>query len=50
MEVEKFKYRRMFGMTAQQMEDEPIDQFFINLFIYAQIEKKKEAIEKHGPG
>jgi len=30
------------------MEEEPIDDFFTNLFIHAHIEKKKELEAKHG--
>lgn len=46
--IQRFHYRKMFGLTAEEMEVEPIDQFFINSLIYGHIEKKNEELSKHG--
>lgn len=42
MELLKYKYRELFHLSAKEMAEEPIDQFFTNLYIYAQISKKQE--------
>lgn len=44
----RYHYREKFGLTAYEYEAEPVDEFFINLHIYAQIQKKKEIEAKHG--
>lgn len=36
------------GLTAQELEVEPIDQFFTNLFILAQIQEKQRIEIEHG--
>jgi len=41
-------YRREFGLTAQQMTEEPVDQFFLNLQIYAFMRDKERLSQKHG--
>lgn len=48
MELMRYKYRKLFHLSAEELEKEPIDQFFTNLYIYAQIQKKEELINKHG--
>lgn len=48
MEILKYKYKEIFHLTAQQVEDEPSDDFFTNLFIHEHINKKQEKINKHG--
>lgn len=47
-EVIAFRYRKIFGLTAQEYEDEPIDQLYTNLYIYGQMNKKEELEAKHG--
>lgn len=46
LELLKLHYRKIFGLSAQEMEDEPADQFFTNLQILAEIEKKERIAEK----
>jgi hypothetical protein len=48
MEIMKYQYRKIFKLSAKQLEDEPIDEFFTNLTIWGLIEKKKELELKHG--
>lgn len=48
MDVQKFVYRQQFGLNALELEQEPTDQFFTNLHIYSQIQKKREHTEKYG--
>ncbi len=48
MEVAKYLYRESFGLTAAEMEEEPIDDFFTNLQIRAFIEDKRKQDKKHG--
>jgi hypothetical protein len=31
----------MFGLSAEELESEPVDQFFTNLFINGEIEERK---------
>lgn len=47
-EVLKYQYRKLFKLSAAEMEAEPIDQFYLNLRIWNLIEKKKELEAKHG--
>lgn len=47
-ELDEFIYRREFGLSAQEMVEEPVDQFFTNLYILAQIKRKRRIIAKHG--
>lgn len=42
VELLKYQYRLLFKLSAEQLEDEPLDQFFTNLNIWGLIEKKKE--------
>lgn len=44
----QYSYRKMFNLSAQQLEQEPVDQFAINLFIEKQINEKQELEAKHG--
>jgi hypothetical protein len=37
----------MFGLSAREMEEEPTDEFFTNLYIYSQIRKKEELEANH---
>lgn len=45
-ELQKYIYRREFGLSAEEMESEPIDQLFMNLTIYALIKKKEEIMNR----
>jgi len=47
-EILAFRYRQIFGLNAQEYEEEPIDQLYTNLFIYGQMKKKEELEAKHG--
>lgn len=48
IELLEFRYREKFCLSAEQMEAEPTDKFFTNLYIYAQIRRKEELENKHG--
>lgn len=48
IEILKFKYREIFGLTSKEMLEEPTDEFFTNLYIYGQIKKKEDIEAKHG--
>jgi hypothetical protein len=41
-------YRKLFGLSAEQMADEPADEFFMNMKIYALIKEKERHMQKHG--
>lgn len=41
-------YRKMFSLSAEQMESEPVDQFYTNLYISAQIDNKQRIEAKNG--
>lgn len=43
----RYQYRKLFGLTAQELELEPADQFFTNLYIYGQIQEKERIESKH---
>jgi len=47
-ELESFVYRREFGLSAQQLADEPMDQFFTNLLILRMIKDKQRLEDTHG--
>lgn len=47
-EILRYKYRKIFGLSAAEMDAEPLDEFYTNLYIYAQIKKKEELESKHG--
>jgi len=47
-ELAIFHYRKMFGLSATQIEQEPIDQLFLNLKIYAYIKDKERLEAKNG--
>jgi hypothetical protein len=47
VDVAQYKYRKIFGLSAAEMQSEPADQFFINLKIHAEIEKKKALEANH---
>lgn len=47
-EIIAYRYREIFGLTAQEYQDEPVDQLYTNLYIYGQIKKKEELEAKHG--
>lgn len=38
----RYAYRKKFGLTAEEFENEPADQLFTNNYITAQLEKKRE--------
>jgi hypothetical protein len=45
-ELQRYIYRREFGLSAAEMEAEPVDQFLTNITIYALIKKKEELMSK----
>ena len=47
-ELAKYIYRKTFHLSAQEMEDEPIDQFFTNLQILGYMKDKERLESKHG--
>lgn len=47
-ELLRFTYRRLFGLSAAEIANEPMDEFYTNLFIYAEMQKKEELMNKHG--
>lgn len=48
IEILRYRYRKMFGLTEQELEQEPIDTFYTNLFIHAQIAEKQRLEAKNG--
>lgn len=48
MDVLKFRYRKLFGLTAKELREETSDEFLTNLYIYAQIQEKGRLEAKHG--
>lgn len=46
-ELIAFQYRKLFKLTAEEYEAEPVDQLYTNLYIYGQIKKKEELEAKH---
>lgn len=44
----KYRYRKMFGLSAEQYEREPIDEVHIALFINGEVEKQRAREMKHG--
>ncbi len=50
LSIQKYLYRKLFGLTAAELEAEPVDDFFTNLKIYSTIQKKQEAMAKHNGG
>lgn len=42
MEALRYYYRKLFHLSAKELEEEPIDQFFTNLRIYGYIQKGKQ--------
>lgn len=48
MELLKYQYQELFGLTSHQVDEEPTDRFFTNLYIYSQIQKKKEIESRNG--
>lgn len=40
-ELARYIYRKEFGLSAAELDDEPIDQFFLNMKIYALIKDKE---------
>lgn len=47
-ELLEYKYRKMFGLSAIEFAQEPIDTFYTNLFIHAQIAEKQRIEAKNG--
>lgn len=47
-EMVRFSYRKLFKLTSYEFEAEPVDEFFINLLIYAEMQKKEKVEAKHG--
>lgn len=46
-EVQAFLYRKLFKLSYEQFLNEPIDEFFTNFYIYAQIKEKERLESKH---
>lgn len=42
----RYLYRKLFGLSARQMNEEPMDEFFTNLLIYGYIQDRKRLEEK----
>lgn len=49
-EIEKYMYRKEFGLTAAELEEEPVDQFFTNLTIIGLIRDKERIQAEHVSG
>jgi hypothetical protein len=47
MPIQKYLYRKLFGLSAAELDAEPVDDFFTNLKIYSFINKKQEIMSKH---
>jgi len=45
-----YQYRKLFSLSVEDMAKEPVDQFYTNLYIYAQIKEKERINAKHGNG
>lgn len=46
--MDYYAYRKLFGLTAAELEAEPIDQFFLNLKIHALLkDKERLMMESH---
>lgn len=41
-----YMYRQLFGLSAKEMAEEPVDHFFTNLRIYAYIQDRKRIESK----
>tara|TARA_R110000868_G_scaffold39565_1_gene137693 strand:- start:846 stop:1043 length:198 start_codon:yes stop_codon:yes gene_type:complete len=48
LELAIFQYRKLFGLSATQIANEPTDQLFLNLKIYAYIKDKERLEAKNG--
>ncbi len=46
-EVLKYQYRKLFHLSARQLAEEPVDELFTNLYIYAQIKEKERMDIEH---
>ena len=44
--ISEFHYRKLFGLSKQQMLDEPLDDYFTNLFIQETLSSKEEQESK----
>ena len=44
----KYQYRKIFGLTEKELEEESIDTFYTNLYIHGAISKKQELEARHG--
>lgn len=47
-DVARFQYRKLFHLSARQMEEEPIDEVRTALLIHREISKQEERESKHG--
>lgn len=43
MELIRYRYRKMFHLSAEDMEKEPADELFTNLVIYGYDRERREA-------
>lgn len=50
LDVARFHYRKMFKLSALEMEQEPMDRFFTNLYISSEIQKKMEREQRLNRG
>ena len=47
-ELVRYHYRQLFGLSSEEMHNEPVDEFFTNLFIWGQIQEKQRIENDHG--
>lgn len=47
LELQQYIYRKHFGLSASDLDAEPVDQFFTNLTIYAYIQEKERLEQKN---
>lgn len=43
MELIRYRYRKLFHLSAEQMEQEPVDELFTNLIIHSYDRERREA-------
>jgi hypothetical protein len=47
-DVIRFQYRKLFHLSAAQMNQEPVDEMALNLYIYSELNKQEERASRHG--
>ena len=48
LDVARYQYRKLFRLSAEEMEREPMDEMQMNLFIHQEVVKQQEREMKHG--